>query len=356
MANTVAYGFVPLAHMMNERIADGNVERVWQAIRDTAVEHTRQMNEMLGLFARRGTERQIRYMQPSSGTMQTIGPDGSPLPTRHEGYYDVAFPIIRGGDAWGDNRETRALMTVEEANRRMLTTQQRDAEWMRRHMLGAFFDNVDYTYADPLYGNLTVRSLANGDAVTYPNVSGTPAVDTHQGAQAADISDAATPFDDIYDELTEHPVNANAEIVVYTPQNLRADIRGLTDFVDVGDPDIRYGVNTDQVGSTIALGPGHRLLGKCEECWIVEWRNLPSSYMLAVAQGAQDPALYMREQPSASLQGLITETFDEDGNHQGTRFIRINGFGVLNRVGAVVWRVGDASYAIPSGYDVPMTP
>ena len=43
-----------------------------------------------------------------------------------------------------------------------------------------------------------------------------------------------------------------------------------------------------------------------------------------------------------------------DGNHIVTRLIRYAGFGVADRVGAVCYYVGNATYQVPTAYDAPL--
>ena len=350
--NTLAYGFVGLEHLMLERLTTVGTRTVYDAIRQSAEEHSRQVNGLLASMVERTTLHQERFKLPGTGTLQPLDEWGNPKPVREAGYYDVAYPIQGGGTAFGVNRVTGALMTVEDANQRTIESLKRDGDWIKRHVMAALFDNATWTYDDVEFGNLTIQPLANGDTVAYTKVGGATAVDTHQLAQAAAIGDSANPFDDIYDELMEHPSN-EGPVVVYVPTNLTTTIEALTAFTEIGDPDLRYGVNTTQVAAPFTRGLGDEVLGKVNKCWIVEWRSLPDSYMLAHAQGA-GPVMAMREYPAAGLQGLFTESHSPDGNLQETRLIRYAGFGVRNRIAALVYRIGDASYAIPSGYDAPL--
>lgn len=352
-ANTLAYGFVGLEHLTTERVTDSNRSTVDTAIVQSVEEHNRQVDALLAEFAQPTTDYTVRFKQPGSGTLQPLDEWGNPLPVREEGYYDVAFPIQGGGTAWGDNRVTRALMTVMDANRQTLNSLQKDADWMKRHILAAVFDNTTWTFADPEKGNLTVQPLANADTVTFAKKSGAAATDTHYLAQAAAISDSANPFDDIYAELIEHPGN-DGPIVVYVPTNLTADIMAMTGFVEIADPDIELGMNSDTVSGQLNRGFGDEVLGKVSKVWIVEWTILPDNYMIAVARGASSPPLRMRQYPAASLQGLIRENHSPDGNLNEYRFIRYAGFGAYNRTAALVYRVGNGSYAIPTGYSTPL--
>ncbi len=97
-------------------------------------------------------------------------------------------------------------------------------------------------------------------------------------------------------------------------------------------------------------GPGNEILGRVGKMWIVEWKALPSTYIIAVATGNDRTFLNMRQDEEPALQGLFRETHDVDGAREEYRFLRYAGFGVRDRVAAVVFRVGNGSYAIPTGY------
>jgi len=353
MANNVlAPGFVNLESLMAERVTTVGVQTVYDAIRESAQEWTRQTDAMLSTLVEPTTDHQVRYFLPGSGTLQPLDEMGNPKPIVESGYYDVAFPIQGGGTAWGAHRVSRALMTVEYANRMTLEAMRRDADWMRRHMLAALLDNATWTFADPEYGNLTIQPLANGDAVTYVRNGGAVSVDTHHLFQAAAIADATDPYDDIYSELMEHPSNSGP-VICYIATSLVATTKALTAFVPVVDPDILVGVAADRLVGGINPGFGDEVLGKVDNCWIVEWKALPAGYIIAHAQGG-GPVLRMRQYPAPELQGFFPETFSPDGNIQETRMLRYAGFGVVNRIACVGYFVGGGAWAIPTGYDAPL--
>jgi hypothetical protein len=359
MANTLAYGFIGLEHLAQERVNTIGVRRVWEAIQLTLDEYNRQIDGMMSAFVQRTTVAKERIMLPGSGTMQPLDEWGNPQPVREEGHYDVGYPIQGAGHAWGTNRVTRALITVEEVNRQMVEALRRDADWLRRHILAALFTHTSWTYDDKIgpggnagLGDVTIQPLANGDTVPYLRVGGTSATDSHYLAQAGAIADAANPFPVIYEELMEHLTN-DGEVVVYVPRNLTVAIEALTAFVPVGDPAITYGANVDLLRASIGRGFGDLVLGRVNKCWVIEWRALPDNYLLALAEGA-GPVVKMREYPAPELQGLFAEDNSPDGNLEEIRSIRYCGFGVANRVAAVVYRIGNSSYAIPSGYTAPL--
>ena len=348
-----AFGFVGMEDLADQRVIDGNVQTVNAAIATSVEEHNRQVAAALAELAETTTEYSTRYMIGGSGTLQPLDEWGNPLPVKDEGYYDVAFPIQRGGTAWGTNRESRAMMTVGEAQRYTLGALRRDADWMRRHFLAALFDNTTWTFQDDLKGAQTVQPLANGDTVTYAKRNGTSATDTHYYAQAAAIADATNPFPTWLTELNEHPEN-DGPYVAYIPTNLKGAVMGLANFMDVADNNINPGIMAPQLTSTIGRGFGDAVIGYVDGVWVVEWSFLPDNYGVVIARGAETRPLRMRERTAPELRGLFTEFHSPDGNLFVNRFIRICGFGVYNRVGALAFRIGDAAYAIPTGYTTPV--
>lgn len=348
MPNTLAYGFVGLERLASERVVTVGVDRIFSAITESAAEHNRQIDAMLSNLVARTTLHQEMFMLPGAGTMQPLDDKGNPKVVEEYGHYTVAYPIQGAGTAWGDNRVSRALMTVEEANRHTVENIKRDADWMIRHILASVFNNTAWVFTDKEFGALTVQPLANADAVTYVRVGGAAAVDTHYLFQAAAIADATNPFPTIYDELMEHPSNSGP-VVVFVATSLKTSIQALTNFIPASDPDITLGVASDRLGSLIERGYGEEVLGKVDKCWIVEWRRLPAGYMFAQAMGA-GPIVKMREYPVAALQGLFTENHSPDGNHAEYRMIRYAGFGVANRIGALCMQIGAGAYAIPAAY------
>jgi len=348
-----AFGFIGYEDLADERIVDGRVQLVNTAIAASVEEHNRQVAAALSELVERTTDYTVRYKIGGGGTLQPLDEWGNPLPVKDAGYYDVAFPIQGGGTAWGDNRVSRALMTVGEADRMTLGVLRRDADWMRRHFLAALFDNTTWSFADEEKGTLTVQPLANGDAVTYARNNGTFATDTHYYAQAAAISDAANPFPTWKTELSEHPENGGPW-VAYIPTNLKASVMGLANWMDKRESRVDPGIMAPRLIGEIGRGFGDEYLGYVDGVDVVEWSFLPDNYGVVIARGAQARPLRMREYPAASLQGLFTENHSPDGNLAEYRFIRFAGFGAYNRVGAIAFRIGDPAYAIPTGYTTPV--
>lgn len=363
MPNVNAYGFIGLVDLFNQRISSiqNGTQRVWDAIRKSVDEYNRVAQAVLAEFVETTTIAQEQFELPGDGTLQPLDENGNPMPVQPSGSYQTAYPIQGGGTAWGDDRISRELMTVEEADRNTADSLRRDANWLVRHCLAAMFTNTTWTFNDKVgangskgLGNITIQPLANGDAVKYIRKGiKEAATDNHYLAQAAEILDASNPFPAIKAELHEHPSNMNAPIVAYVASDLVASIQGLTEFVDKDDPDIAPGANSDTLSGMISAGPGDTVLGKTKSgVWIVEWGALPDHYILAKAMGRRP--LKMRQFPSAPLQGFFPETHNVDGNHIVKRFLRYAGFGGSDRVAALCMRIGNAAYAIPAGYQAPL--
>lgn len=359
MTIEIAYGFVGMQSLFNKRVQDVGIRRVFDAITQSAAYHTEMINTLMGILVERTTIVQEEFELPGAGTLQPLDEVGIPRPTDTYGYYKVAYPIQGGGDAWGKNRVTSALMTVQEANRHTIEAQNKDADWLARHIIASVLTKDSWTFHDKVgaggnrgMGDITIMPLANGDTTEYPVIGKQPQTANHYTAQAAAISDAANPFPTIYSTLTRYPGNQNATIVAYIPENLQATVEALTDFREVEDPDVRAGANRDELTASIPVGLGDELLGKVGKVWVVLWKRLPDNYIFAHARGRT--ILKMREYPASELQGLFTELHSPDGARMENRVIRYAGFGVSNRVSGLVHYVGNAAYQNPADYTAPL--
>ena len=362
-ANVTAYGFVELKDLFSQTIQQVSAQTVQTAVQQSLDVHSRQVEELIASMVQRTTEYTMRFQLPSGGSLQPLDDKGNPLVVQPSGSYDVAWPIQGAGTAWGADRVAMAMATLADVNRFTVDALDRDADWMRRHILAALFTNVTYTYADRQYGNLTIQPLANGDSVKYLRKNGNLTTDTHFLAQAAAIADASNPFPGIYAALDEHPSNSGPYIA-YIPSSNAAAAAALLTTDESPDPDLRYS-STNQTLAAAQFDPndtayggsmvhfGDKIIGKNSGLWLVEWGALPNDYIIGHATGADD-VLGMREYPSPDIQGLFPEFFSPDGNLREMRSIRYAGFGALNRVGAVIQRVGNGSYAIPTGYTAPL--
>ena len=358
MANTVAYGFQSLIDVFAERVTTVGTAVVWDAIEASVAEHNRQLTALMALFTRPAPRPKIRYKTPSVARLQPSNELGRARPIRVAGFYDVAFPIQMGSAALGENFIAGAKMTVDDANRLTNALTGADARWMRDHILASLYTNNTWTYDDPddEIGALTIQPLANGDTVKYTVMTGADdgATDTHFLAQAGAIADGATdPFQTIHDELMEHPDNSG-EVIAFIPTNLKATVFALSAVMPAQDPNVRAGNASDVlVGELGVAHPGEIFGYHSARVWCVEWRSLPNDYIIATTTTGESP-LGMREDEETELQGFRQVGNRDDFPYSEVQYMRRAGFGGWNRVGAVVLRVGNASYTEPTNYTAPI--
>ena len=349
------YGFESLKDLAGKRVTEVGVGLVNEAISLSVAEHNRQMAAILALLARQTTDFKVTYRTPTAARLQALDEFGRARPVKVVGKYDIAFPIQSGAAAWGSSRLVREKMTVQEANDVTAAMLSADLRWMRDHALAALFTNVTWSFPDDEHGSLTIKGPANNDTDVYSVFIGadSAATDDHFKAQAASIADGAnSPFGSDYVELNEHPENSG-ETVALVASDLKSSIEGLTNYTAIPDPNIQLASSKNMLVGDLGVSLPGKLIGYVDKVWICEWRAMPSSYYIMVSNGGQPP-LGMRQHPEASLQGF--NRVAERNNHPfyESQWERHAGFGAWNRVGAVVRRIGNASYAIPTNYASPM--
>jgi hypothetical protein len=359
---SIAYGFTDKEYLFAQMLSQVGERDVFDMVTESARIHSAVLNQMLGGLAERTTDHKLRIHLPGSGTLQPQQ-DGFALPQRVKdaGTYDVALPIQGGMTGFGLDRISKNIATVGKVNQLTVDRIGEDADWMKRHMLAALFDNAAWTFTDQTYGALTIQPLAiTSDSVTYNFRDGSTATDQHYNYQTAAIADATNPYPTIHTELKEHPSNTG-DVVCFIPTGLKTATEALTDFVPVADARLRYGANVTLVDEGFVNQVkmfGDEVLGRTDECWIVEWMSMPANYILSVCMGTSRKVLGMREYPAAALQGftLVTKDGEPAANLLDCYAYRDCGFGVLNRIAACVTEVssGDAAYTIPTGYDAPL--
>lgn len=358
MANQVVYGFHALQDRFGALISTLDDRVVDTAITQAMAEHNRRLDAVRGLFVRPNVEPQTIFRTPGMTRNQPLDEYGRPIPIKAAARYTVGFPIQASGNAVAWTWMQAQKRTLEDVNDAIATIQDGDTRWVFDHILAALFANASYTFYDSdRAGTLTILPLANGDAQSYLVFAGVDAAatDNHLLAQANAIGAGAdNPFPTIVTELKEHPENANGEIIVFVPSTNLAAVQGLATFNPILDPNIQLGANSDRlIGSLNVALPGTLKGYDDAGCWIVEWPRLPSNYLVAVATGGESP-IGERIDPTPSLQGFFEMPRNEDMPWYQRSWGRMAGYGAWNRVAAVVLRVGNGTYAVPTGFSVPM--
>ena len=348
------YGILSEKDLADQRVDDSNVEIVMDAIEQSAAEHTRQLDAIMGLFVMPTTKWKTRFWSAVAARLQPLDAAGRALPIKPGGTYDLAFPIQMAGAAWGTDYVTSKKTNIGEVARITNMMLSADMRWMRDHALAAlFWENsaAPWTFVDPAHGSLSIYGLADGDSVTYQLTTGSDAGATDDHLKGAS-SLTASVYEDIKNELTEHPENAG-EVVVLISTSLKSTTEGLTGFVAVTDPNLTLGANSTTLTGRFTKPIPGEIIGYIEGCWVAEWRSLPAGFMIGVTTEGEPP-LAMREDEEAELRGF-KKVADRD-NHPWyeQQWLRRAGFGGWNRVGAIVYYINDGNYAMPTGYSSPM--
>lgn len=358
MANQVVYGFHTLQDRFSDLVTTVGGDVIDTAIDQAMAEHNRQMDAFTGIFLRRGVEAQTVFRTPSLTRNQPLDEFGRPIPIKAPGRYTVGFPIQDSGNAIGWTWQHAQYRRLEELNAAILAIQIGDMRWVFDHILGAFFALANYTFWDSENaGSLTVLPLANGDTQTYNVFTGADVggTDNHLLAQANAIGAGAdNPFPTIYTELTEHPENGNGRVIAFIPTGLKASVQALATFNPLPMADIQPGANSDVlVGNLGVTTPGTVLGMEDSGVWVVEWPRLPANYIVAVHTGGAPPIGERVPEPTG-LQGFVEMDPNADMPWYQRNWLRMAGYGAWNRVGGLVYRIGNASYAVPTNFAVPM--
>jgi hypothetical protein len=343
-----------------------NVDRdaLLDAQQTTLQIHNQEIDGVIGLFADPVTKSQTSVKLGTTGRHQPLDEFGRPKPTKPAGNYFVGFPLVKAGSAEGFNFWAENQMTVRDfadSYNQMLTN---DVTWVRDQLLAAlFYNGAGYTFSDVRNGeSVTVYGLANGDANVYDKVSGA-AIDDHYLVQANAIGAGAdNPYPTIQTELTEHASNGTRVVAFIAPAQQAA-----TELLAGFAPVLRQRVEpTLAAGSAdtfplfapsigIDLPPSMVHIGTHGNIDIVVWQNMPSGYGIALAIDAQEKPLGVRQYPQAALRGLVNQGEPmSQFPYRQNNYVRALGFGGKNRIAAVAFRVGNGTYAAPTGYTAPL--
>lgn len=332
---------------------------IFDAVQDYLARVNAEIAAGMSVFVERTTsDHKLRYKLPGSGTLQRVGDDGRYGAVKGYGQWDVAFSLEDFGAQLSQGQVAMAYMTVAELDRHVQTVAVQNVNTVRHEMLKRIFNNVQTSFVDPLWGTLAIEPLANGDTVTYPPVLGSAseATENHyleSGYAASSISDTNNPYVTIKDELEEHfgqqTGNSNVAVFINTAQVAKTE--ALTDFDPVNDRFVLPGANTDQPTGLPAGLPG-RILGRTNGTWVVEYKWIPSGYMLGIHLDAPKPLIRRIDPADTGLgDGLQIVAKDMDFPFENTFWRHRFGVGAGNRLNGVVMELGTGgTYTIPAAY------
>lgn len=331
---------------------------VYEAIQQMLDDWNADLDAALGVFVEEKTENfKTRYNLPAGGYMQRRGHLGRAGAVQTVGSYDVAFPLEDFGAQVAGDDVSMAYMTVQDLDKHLASIFTQDVNTVRFEMLKALFNENQDSFTDPLNGSLSIEPLANGDTVVYPPVLGAAAGATENhylesGYLATAISDSNNPFKTIKDELEEHfgVTSGGSDVIVFIHSDERPETEALTAYNEVPDPNLVYG-NDTTLARMLASVPG-TVIGRASNVWVVEWRWIPSGYMLAIDPNIAGPLLIREDLSETGLpKGLAFMGGDDkkplETGHWRHRF----GFGAGNRLNGVVMELANGgTYTTPTDY------
>lgn len=338
---------------------------VFDAINQVLGYHNADVAAASAVFVKGNTEKYMgRWLAPGSGMMTEVGTDPlAPGPAvQRYGHWDTAYQLRGYEESLSGSRVGLAYMTLQELDAHLDTITDRNMSRNRQRILTALFEDTALTWTDPIHGALTIQRLANGDAVTYPELPGAAAeaTDQHYNEVAygpTEIADAlaTNPISTLRNEIVEHFGGRTArgeDILILHNSDATAAIMALTNYDPLGDKFVDYGEDTDLAKMLDGI-PG-RLHGRCEECWVSEWAWIPATYIMGVH--LRYPPLLRRVDTAASglPVGLTMVAQDRDHPLMSSYYANRYGYGVYNRLSAAVIEMSDEqgglSYTPPAAY------
>jgi hypothetical protein len=352
----VPYGFISLRDQADRAITEVGVEVVARAVEESRAEHNRQMDALFSSFVETTTEFKTVFQTETAARLQPITERSMADPIQPAGEYEVGYPIQSAGASLGYTYLALVQKTVADAQRDTAMLLSADFRWIRDHILAASYVNGSWTYADKKHGNLTVYGPASGDSTVYSIFSGSdaPATDDHILATASFSTSAEVEavFRTIHDELMEHPENGGDVIVIVPSANV-AVVKAADGFYPVSDGNINFGTVTSTLQRVPDVNIPGTIFGYIEGCFVTEWRSAPSNYLIGFTTEG-DRALRMRQYPQAQLQGFGPKGERNKHPWYEEQWERHAGFGAWNRVGLLIHRVDNGTYAVPTNYSSPM--
>ena len=359
MANTLAWGFHRLENIADQSVST-NIDAVRTAVNEYLAFRNAENQAVLNTFAEVTTGVSARYKLPGTMRLQPLTQLGRPLPERYaETEYTIAWPIQKAGLALGQTYEQRIKMDIRGFAGLIEAVGDADMQWVADHALAALFFNVTagWFHDDPddPAGELTIRGIANGDSQTYYKTGSSTffATDDHFYVQAADLLTATDPVPAVVDELKEHPQNTG-EVLILGSAADRVKWANLAAMYAQPNPNITVGSGTTVFSGAVPGAPLGEFAGyHLSDAYVYLWRRIPAGYFVAFMTGGDKP-LRQREHPEAQLRGFGPDADRSDYPYFETDYVRRAGFGAWNRVGAVVGRFNNGTYAIPTGFGSPM--
>lgn len=326
---------------------------VYNAINDFYAATEAKINQLSRLLVQGDTTNYSEtYLLPASGMMQTATRLTRPGAIKATGSWSTAYPLEDMRDQIAADDVTLAYMDGTLLQSYVDGVAQRYRNTRRYLMLRAVLNKTDETVADPLYGNLTIRRLANGDATLYPatGFGGAEATAQHYlgtNYTSANISDTNNPIKTVRALLR---ARGGGRMVMFINSAQQDKIEALTAFYDKVPTWVTVGSGT---GTATADGidvPGD-FIGAAHDVAIFVWdEGIPADYAFGLNVDAPAP-LKRRLDGPAELRGFKLVARQSEFPLQESFFRAREGYGVANRLNGVALQfVASTTYTTPAAY------
>lgn len=325
---------------------------VYEMINELLARHNEVLRQSIKVFVEKETPSyRERYYAPMGGQMQTLGRQAAPAARKRTGHWDVGFPLIGIGDRLAGDRVDMGYLTAGQLEAQIKSIIDGDRESVRTDLLTAIFVDNARVFADPIWGNVTVEPLANGDAVVYPPVIGAAAgaVDNHYLQAAFSAANLTAAQNELMEHFGWDQGGENAIVFCHPTEGaLIAALAGFIPYPDRFASPISVGATWTQ--PTVPDAPGITI-GRMGGFWINVWQHMPVHYMILTDLDAPAP-LYVRKDPAETGlgSGLQLVSTDEEYPIKNSFYEHRYGFGASNRLNGVVWLVaaGAGGYTPPA--------
>ncbi|MDD2921786.1 MAG: hypothetical protein PHQ36_05815 [Anaerolineales bacterium] len=361
MTATTIAGILQIEDSENVLVNTVGQETIYDAIGEYSATLNENLNRIIGLFVEKTTSSHSwKYHMPGNRELQTQGGMARAGEQKFKVSYDVALPIFQFGDALGGTFIDMAYMSVADVDRQVIEITNAGRRTLRKEILKALFNNADLSYDDIKQGRLIVKSLANGDATEYAPLPGYDALAT---ANHFAVTGYATASIGGADGTTNNPIKTHADTmlarfpdeydaIVFIANNMADYVKGLTNFMEVGDPRIVKGGLADRLTNLPGGVPG-KVIGRSDEMWVSVWPDLPPNYSYSIAPSYEKPLQKRIDPPATGLPGDLrlikqSDLFPLEKSEWMWRF----GMGVVNRLNGFVLECGaGGTYTVPTSLE-----
>jgi hypothetical protein len=343
-----------------DNIYDYGEDRLYAHLTDLLNVHNAMTTQMVSLFVEFTTDNIRRFGAGAvSGEMIEVDEWGlTDVQKTQVAGYDIGFPLRAYQYSLGWTRKYFELKAVSDLAKEFVASQEADVRNVKRQMLSALFNPVNYTFTDRLvnFQTLPVKRLTNADGSPIPiNEFGATFVGgthTHYLGRAGGAL-AAADITAAIDTVVEHGI-AGGQVLVLINKAQEPAIAAMTPFTPLQAPMVDLGPgSTVQLVARMSRENPYRLDDRPIGVWdgyvVVHTKPwIPPNYIVIMIVGSTAGKVLTfrtRNVPGYGTLRMVAEHehYPLRAQHMEREF----GVGVWQRLGAAVLYAGGSSYVAP---------